>query len=151
MLEQPSNTKVCCHCGKLKRIEQYRRTKKTLDRLYPYCKKCSFDYKESIKSEPLAVALMLWNDINDLAFSSVTGTKTYYNKTMFLEFIQSSPKFQELYKLWVAEEYDTVKIDINLTDHLKGFVLENFELSLRKLEPDETLVRTRIAPSERIK
>lgn len=139
--------KQCSHCELVKPESKFRKTKKTLDGFYPFCTECSMKHKYYMRTDARTVALHLWNDVMDMAFENTIGTKVYYNKTMFIDYVMSYPTFKKLYQKWLVREYNTCRICIKFRKGTGSFSLENFEFYLRDLEDDETIELIRTTPT----
>ena len=147
--------KKCTHCGKKKpkEVRYFRKTKKTLDKFYPFCKECAYKNMLMTKCSPEKLAKDLFIDILEQAFEEPVGTKLYFNKTMFLEFMLSYPEFQKLYKKWLKYDYNTMKLCVKLIKTLPQgtYSLDNLELFIRPLYDNENLDILRTAPTRPVR
>lgn len=141
--------KTCTHCKTEKSVTKFRKTKKTVDGYYPFCKACGYAHRFMNRQSPERVVKDLFIDIMELAFAERNGTKVYFNKTMFMEFMLSWQEFQELYKQWYKAEYNTKRMGIRLIKTLPQgtYSLDNVTLFIRDCYENEDLDILRVAPT----
>ncbi len=141
--------KSCSFCHELKHNGDFRKSSKTVDGLYPFCKQCAVIGRIKTRSSFETVCKIVWNDLEDLAFNAPAGTVLYTNKRIFMEFLRYSSIFWSLYKTWKEYEYGTMRLTVRLRHDKGNFEFDNLFFYIRELEEGETLKLSSHKPAVR--
>lgn len=143
--------KYCVNCYEHKYNDEFRKTKKTIDGLYPFCKQCSAKWQNENRSSIEVIQLQQWRDLQNLAFKSGAGTVVHTNKRIFMEWIAMNRNFRKLYYEWLEYKYGDRKLTIRLKHEKGNFEFANFEFYIRELHKGETMKVARYTDVNRVK
>ena len=141
--------KSCVLCLEHKVNSDFRKTKKTIDGLFPYCKQCAVMGRIENCMSFETICMSVWYDLQDLAFAKGAGTVIYTTKRIFMEYLSFNRRFKKLYRHWKEFKYGTVKLTVRLRHEQGNFEFANFEFFFRDLEEGETLKLVRNRPATR--
>jgi len=122
--------KKCSCCGNEKHGGSFKKTSKTPDGKYPYCKHCEWKYRVRTFHHRHQVALRLYRELVSLIPYQQPGkTHLYLNKDMFTKWLFMNPDFERLYKVYL-DELGEREFHIKVLDTSKQLSFENLKVIL---------------------